>query len=391
VTVRSRTALAAIALLAVGVAAGGAGTSKAAVTQTPVLQSVPAPPKWYPGTDGRFHVQYELMLTNAVPLDIDVATVEIRGDGRRIDLLSGDRLAAAFAPLGSETGSTTELPPASVGVVWMDLSFPSRRDIPRRISHRLTIDIGSGQPVGPVLSYTGARTAVSPDPPTAIGPPLRGGRWVAVGGAEGPHRRAFLAVNGHLRLAQRFAVDFSALLDASGRTHSGDASENSSYFNYRQPLIAVAGGKVVEAVDGIPDQVPNENVPVPLAEADGNHVILRLARGVFAGYAHLAPSTVRVERSDHVRAGQTLGRLGNSGNSTGPHLHFQLMDRAAFTDADGLPFVLRSFRFDGFVPSLEELIDADLAGTPVPIDPAQAGNRRLRGFTFVDAVTFSGD
>ena len=91
-----------------------------------------------------------------------------------------------------------------------------------------------------------------------------------------------------------------------------------------------------------------------------------------------------------MRSGQVLGKLGNSGESTGPHLHFQLMNRPSFADADGLPFVLRKFRLGGFVPSLEALIDADLAGTPVPIDPASAGVRSRRGITAIDVVRFPG-
>ncbi len=66
------------------------------------------------------------------------------------------------------------------------------------------------------------------------------------------------------------------------------------------------------------------------------------------------------------------------------------MNRPSFLDADGLPFVLRKFRLDGFVPSLEALLDADLAGTPVPIDPASAGKRSRRGITAIDVVRFPG-
>jgi murein DD-endopeptidase MepM/ murein hydrolase activator NlpD len=130
-----------------------------------------------------------------------------------------------------------------------------------------------------------------------IAPPLRGGRWAAVGGPAGPHRRALQAVNGHLRLGQRFAVDFAALLDDEGRTHSGDPAQNSSYFNYGQPVLAVGAGRVVEAVDRLPDQIPNHNVPIPLDEAGGNEVILRLGEGVFVGYGHLKPGTVSVKRA----------------------------------------------------------------------------------------------
>jgi len=357
---------------------------------TPVTESVPSTPRWYRGDDGRLHMQYELLLTNTVPLRVDVTSLEVRGGGRSIATLSGDRLATAMTLLGSETGPTTALAPATVGVVWIDLTFASKRAIPERVNHRLTVDVGPGLPVGPTITYTGGRAAVSPHPPTVIAPPLRGGRWAAVGGPAGPHRRALQAVNGHLRLGQRFAVDFAALLDDEGRTHSGDPAQNSSYFNYGQPVLAVGAGRVVEAVDRLPDQIPNHNVPIPLDEAGGNEVILRLGEGVFVGYGHLKPGTVSVKRGERVRSGQVLGKLGNSGESTGPHLHFQLMNRPSFADADGLPFVLRKFRLGGFVPSLETLVDADLAGTPVPIDAGAAGKRSRRGITAIDVVRFPG-
>jgi len=132
----------------------------------------------------------------------------------------------------------------------------------------------------------------------------------------GAHRRGLLPVSGGFHNGQRFAIDFSARLDAAGRTHVGDADQNTSYFNYGQPLLAVATGTVVEAVDRYPDQIPNHNVPVSW-EADGNHVIIALDEGIFAGYAHLKPGSVRVHRGQRVRRGQVLGLLGNSGNTTG--------------------------------------------------------------------------
>jgi hypothetical protein len=384
-------ALAALGIVVIGPsrAEPSSPVARAETILTPVTQSVPFPPRWYQGDDGRVHLQYELILTNTVPLSVDVTALEVRGSGRRIETLSGDGLVAAMTPLGGEVGATTELPAATVGVVWIDLAFASRRALPERVNHRLTVDVGPGLPVGPTITHTGGRATVSQDAPMVIAPPLRGGRWVAVGGPAG-HRRGMQAVNGHLRLGQRFAVDFAALLDAEGRTTGGDPAQNPSYLNYGQPVLAVGAGRVVEAVDRLPDQIPNQNVPIPVEEADGNHVILKLARGVFAGYGHLKPGTVRVRRGQRVRAGQVLGKLGNSGQSTGPHLHFQLMNRPSFLDADGLPFVLRKFGLDGFVPSLEALLDADLAGTPVPIDPALAGKRSRRGITAIDVVTFPG-
>ena len=195
-------------------------------------------------------------------------------------------------------------------------------------------------------------------------------------------------MNGSLHLAQRYAIDFSARLDAQGRTHVGDADRSASYFNYGQPVVAVGDATVVEAIDGLPDQIPNHKVSVPLAHADGNHVVLRLRSGVFAGYAHLRPGTVRVKAGQHVRGGQVLGRLGNSGESGGPHLHFQLMDRPSIIDADGIPFQLHRFRLDGFTPSLDAFLDADLSGAPVPIAPRARDTHRDEGLTGLEVLTF---
>lgn len=85
-----------------------------------------------------------------------------------------------------------------------------------------------------------------------------------------------------------------------------------------------------------------------------------------------------------------LAELGDSGNTGGPHLHFQLMNRPSFLGADGLPFVFRRFQLDGRMPSLQAFIDADLAGTPVPIDRSVATGVRRRGLTDLDVVTFPG-
>lgn len=353
---------------------------------TPVVQSVMSPPRWYRADDGRFHLEYELLLQNTLPLPVDVRSVQVRRvGGGSIERLSGAGLTAAMTLLGGADPATT-LPASAAGVVWVDLRLPTRRAIPRAITHRLTIDIGPGLPVGPLLTDTGGRARVAQRPVQVIAPPLRGPRWVAI---VGPHRRALQAVDGRLRLSQRFAIDFSARLDRQDRTHVGDSSVSTSYFNYGRPVLAVGAGKVVEAVDRYPNQIPNHKKPViSLDETAGNHVIVKLGKGVFAAYAHLEPGSVRVHPGDRVRAGQVLARLGNSGNTEGPHLHFQLMNRPDFLAADGLPFVLRDFHFDGRTTSLQAFLDADLAGTPVAVDRSHARDVHRRGLSDLDVVSF---
>ncbi|HEU0042394.1 MAG TPA: M23 family metallopeptidase, partial [Jiangellaceae bacterium] len=59
----------------------------------------------------------------------------------------------------------------------------------------------------------------------------------------------------------------------------------------------------------------------------GNYIIIRAAEA-FALYAHLAPGSVAVRSGQRVSVGDVIGRVGHTGNSTAPHLHFQLMDSA---------------------------------------------------------------
>ena len=68
----------------------------------------------------------------------------------------------------------------------------------------------------------------------------------------------------------------------------------------------------------------------------GNHVIIRAAEA-FALYAHLAPGSVAVRSGQRVSVGDVIGRVGHTGNSTAPHLHFQLMDSADAQSARGIP------------------------------------------------------
>jgi murein DD-endopeptidase MepM/ murein hydrolase activator NlpD len=364
--------------------AAGAGQAEL----TPVIESVISPPRWYRGDDGRFHMEYELLLINTIPLPVKVTGISVLdGHGQPIESLSGGRLTAAMTLLGEEDKPATLLPASAAGVAWLDLSFATRGQIPAEVEHRLTVNVGPGHAVGPIITFTGGQARTVHTAPETIGPPLQGGRWVAI---VGPHRRALQAVNGALSLGQRFAIDFSARLDTHGRTYAGNPDANASYFDYGQPVLAVAAGTVVEAVDSLPDQIPNHPSSLPTAELDGNHVILSLGQGVYAGYAHLRPGSVRVRPGQHVRAGQILAELGNSGASGGPHLHFQLMNAPSLLAADGLPFGLGQFYLDGFTPSLTAFLHADQTGTPVPIDTRAAGLRQDEGLTGLEVLRFPG-
>ncbi len=183
--------------------------------------------------------------------------------------------------------------------------------------------------------------------------PLRGEEWVAV---NSPGDR--IPSHGTDMLGERFAYDF---LMADGRrgVHYHRAGwlrtlltgvPTRECYAWGAPIHAPFGGEVVRSVDGWPERRwvhPVREAILALRSARsfspsrlpailGNHVILRSGR-VFAGFAHLAPGSVEVTTGQPVRAGEVIGRVGHTGNSTTPHLHFQLMDAEDPLVARGLP------------------------------------------------------
>ena len=147
------------------------------------------------------------------------------------------------------------------------------------------------------------------------------------------------------RVAQRFATDWIKL-GADGHGWKGDSTKNEHWYGYGEPLHAVAAGKVVETKDGIIENVPfspQMAVPITLETVGGNHVILDLGNGNYAFYAHMIPGSLTVKLGDKVSAGQVIGRLGNSGNSTAPHLHFHTGDAPSPLGAEGVPFVIDEY------------------------------------------------
>jgi len=88
-------------------------------------------------------------------------------------------------------------------------------------------------------------------------------------------------------------------------------------------------------------------VPITLETVGGNHVILDIGRGLYAFYAHLQPGSLRVNVGDRVKRGQVLGLVGNSGNSTEPHLHFHISDANSPLGSEGVPYAFDSFELVG--------------------------------------------
>lgn len=333
-----------------------------APTVTPVL-----------GDDGRRHVVYELWLTNAKALPATISRIEVldaADHSRVLKSLSGDELASAFVRLTGHPAAATTLAQDESRVVFVELEFDRRGDVPHGLVHRLT-GKGANTPADrepSPISYVAGAVPLDRFQPPVLGPPLKGRGWVAFNGcclASGAHRSALQSVNGGLDNGQRFAIDWMRM-DDSGRFVVGDQSVVKNWVDYGEPVFAVAAGVVVSVGDGLDDQPPGQ-LPDPasftLETVDGNHVVIEIGPGLFVFYAHLIKGSLKVRAGDRVEAGKELGRLGNSGNTSAPHLHLQVMNGPSPLGSTGLPCVYRSFTLAGTIDPARYASAVDQTGT----------------------------
>jgi hypothetical protein len=210
------------------------------------------------------------------------------------------------------------------------------------------------------LTFDGARTPIM-RPAVALSPPLHGGPYLNFNGCCGlsEHRTALVPVDGTPHLFERFAADFIRI-DDRGRVALGDPTRNESFFTFGEPVYAVADGRVVRTRTNLPDIPPlNEPSGFTTQTTLGNNVGLKLRGGRYALYGHPKRGSIRVRPGQRVRRGQMLGRVGNSGQTGGPHLHFQLNDGPSPVTSNSPPFVLEHFTLTGMVTNVNEF----LAGT----------------------------
>lgn len=138
---------------------------------------------------------------------------------------------------------------------------------------------------------------------------------------------------------QRFAYDF-VKVSKNGKIHRGRTKTLADYYSYDEPVLAPANGIVENVVDGIEDS--------PLGASNkyfipGNMVTIAHTKDEFSFLAHLKPGSITVRRGQRVKMGQVIARTGNSGNSTMPHIHYQLTNKARFQDGIGLPITFTDY------------------------------------------------
>jgi len=312
---------------------------------------------------GKMQLVYELHLTNFAnqPLLLkrievldaagavlsDVRDAELTGIIGRFDLsaTTGDKL---LIPSGVRALAYLSVPLGTLGAPPISLRHRIEYQAPET-SDRVSVQ-------GPAFTVQGAAVTLSTEPLVSVGPPLRGGPWVAIydtSWARG-HRRVPYAVQGSVHIPGRFAIDWMKV-DKSGKYFDGDGSNVADWYGYGAEVLAVADGVVAATRDSVPESALLVKKPARIEPeyASGNYIALDLGASHYAFYEHLKPGSIRVKTGDHVRRGSVIGLLGYTGESTGPHLHFHISDNNSPLNAEGLPYQLQRFKVLGVYPSIE--------------------------------------
>ncbi|WP_180970093.1 M23 family metallopeptidase [Deinococcus planocerae] len=396
-------ALTGLALLSLAACAPRAmsPTTQTAPTSHPtaIIVASTNDPLRVPGSDGLEHLEYDLLFTNVFTAPVTLTSVEVLDGpgGRSLLKLEGPALGAVTRqgtglsnalPAGQAAPgeAMNPIPERSTASAILGVVVP-RGQVPARLTHRITY---SFPPDARGTSAIGSLTVDGPDltvqrrAAVVIAPPLRGPGWFNLVGccaASALHRYLQLVEGGHRYLKpESFAIDWVLMKD--GGLFSGDGSKNEQWYGFGAEVVAAADGTVVYTRNDMPETDIGDRSPASVkAPKDyiGNSVVVQMRQGVWATYAHLQTGSVTVKVGDRVRTGQPLGKLGSSGNSTAPHLHFQLGDGPDNTTANSVPFVIDRYTLVGTVDPAA--VAAQEGGDAPPrftvIGPARPGDGTL--------------
>jgi murein DD-endopeptidase MepM/ murein hydrolase activator NlpD len=174
--------------------------------------------------------------------------------------------------------------------------------------------------------------------------------------------------------AQRDSLDIVKVVD--GHTHPIGSRDVESYYIFGDPLLAPSDGVVVEVVDGLPDQ---EIGSADSRHFGGNHLVIDISGGRYILLAHLRQGSIQVAIGDQITAGQPIAEVGNSGNTTEPHIHIQAFNLPSFESAEeDLPEFLRTARTYPLVFRDVVLTRNGSATTPSAVDPRRGDMVRPR-------------
>ena len=377
-----------IGMSALLIAAGSCALAAGAVARIPPPEGTPpevtalqvsasGPPRYVFGSDGREHVDYDLVITNTFTAEVTLKSLTVTSAGKRLLELTGEGISSHTHQIIAGEPSA-RIPASSTVVTLVDVVMPpsAGRTAPRRLSNQIEYTIppgalfreaiGSTTVHGPVLQT--ARRA-----PVVIASPLRGSGWATPNGCcadpTSRHRNLVLSANGTYVTPELFAVDWAQVVNRS--FFRGDGKQLSDYPDFGAPIYAVANGTVISTINDRPEVSPfapesgNPTVRTP-RDFSGNEVVERIGPGLYAAYEHLQTGSIMVRPGQHLRTGQPIARLGNTGNTTFPHLHFGIQDGPDVLTSNALPFEIDRFTLEGNLTPATTLTNVVIAGPSRP-------------------------
>lgn len=375
-----RSALSSALLLSASLAAGQPSPPPA-----PVEVHALHAPQPVAGNDGKRYLFYELDIGNFYAgtgtLNLIRAEVYAGDSAKPLTAYSGADLARLLGPNKElEADNSLAIKGGAQALIFIAAELPDGRKTVQALRHKLTFKSANGE----VQTADDIPVAVALQPPVVLGAPLRGGLWLAdegPGHAQSHHWGGVIAQNGRLTIPQRYAIDFFGL---DPRGHAVNVaveklaeSRVEDWTGWNSDVLAVSDGIVRDTRDGVADRKPlsPQEEPKELSARGlyGNFVVLEVAPGVFAHYAHLRQGSVAVKPGQRVKRGAVLGHLGLTGAAGAPHLHFHVADKATFADSQGLPFVFDSYTRAGHATESEAMNNT----STVQVAP-RAQRRKLR-------------
>jgi murein DD-endopeptidase len=295
---------------------------------------------------------YELHITNFDKVALTLSALEVFGDtdgAEALESVSGDALTPMMMAVGTNepVRDARKIEPGRRAVLFLWITLKADSPLPHGLRHRMVFmpdGTKEGDASAPPATLENFPVQVSDGVVPVIASPFRDGVWVAGDGPgnDSAHRRSLLAIDGHVHAPERFASDW-VKVGPNGDSHEGTA-RNENYWAYGEPVLAVADGEVTQLADGIGDNTPHQlPQPVTLDNILGNYITLRIAPDRYVTYAHLQKGSITVAMHERVRRGTVIGRIGNSGQATAPHLHLQLTDGSPALQAEGVPFIFDHF------------------------------------------------
>lgn len=136
---------------------------------------------------------------------------------------------------------------------------------------------------------------------------------------------------------QRYAYDF--YIETGGKSYSDTRTCLTDYYCYGRPVLAPDDGVVVEMKDNF-DDTPISNKPEAQCSASdirGNYIVIKHAFNEYSTIAHLQKSSILFKTGETVKQGQKIACCGNSGNTSEPHIHFQIQQGKSFLFSASLP------------------------------------------------------